>query len=193
MDFNRSQFSPTGYGKEKVAGLDTRRFPVERVYPEDIEEFCRRMTELPATANHGHTYRLPTEAEWEYACRAGSTLRYGFSDEPDKLGDYAWYRENSGNRPHEVGGKKPNFWGLHDMQGNVWEWCADWRGLDYYANSPAKDPTGPSSARLRVVRGGSWWYRVPEVFRCAYRIGPHPSDYTCLNGFRVAATIREGD
>jgi formylglycine-generating enzyme required for sulfatase activity len=98
-------------------------------------------------------YRLPTEAEWEYACRAGTKTHYYWGD--GIVGDYCWYKENSKNETHPVGGKKPNAWGLNDMSGNVWEWCNDWYG-SYSATSETTNPTGPTSGRYRVLRGGSW-------------------------------------
>jgi formylglycine-generating enzyme required for sulfatase activity len=128
--------------------------------------------------------RLPTEAEWEKACRAGSTTKYSFGDNESQLGDYAWYSSNSGRKTHPAGEKKPNDWGIYDMHGNVWEWCSDWYDANYYQNSPKKNPTGPASGTDRVLRGGSggadgglrsagrYWF-IPEFriggigFRCA--------------------------
>jgi formylglycine-generating enzyme required for sulfatase activity len=95
------------------------------------------------SAQEGQKYRLPTEAEWEYACRAGTTTRYSFGDEPEALGQYAWYVVNSNRRTHPVGEKKPNGFGLYDMHGHVWEWCYDWFDPFYYKRSPVDDPCGP--------------------------------------------------
>ena len=129
--------------------------PVEQVSWKDAQEFCRRLSALAEESTAGCAYRLPTEAEWEYACRAGSTTRYCFGDSVEDLGEYGWFW---GSKTQPVGQKKPNGWGLYDMHGNVWEWCADWYDQNYYGNSPASDPTGPSSSSVRVYRGGGWNY-----------------------------------
>ena len=102
-------------------------------------EFCDKVADIT-----GRDVRLPTEAEWEYACRAGSTTAWFFGDDPSKLGDYAWYKDNDGGKSHPVGQKKPNPWGLYDICGNVFERVADVYVKDYYANSPKEDPTGPA-------------------------------------------------
>lgn len=113
--------------------------------------YCRKLS-----VKEGKTYRLPTEAEWEYACRAGTTTIYSFGDDKSRLGDYAWSFSNAAGRyPQGVGLKKPNAWGLHDLHGNVWEWCSDRYDKDYYANSAQSDPIGPTSGSFRVLRGGS--------------------------------------
>jgi formylglycine-generating enzyme required for sulfatase activity len=149
---------------------------------DDAVEFCRKLSALPAEKAAGYVYRLPTEAEWEYACRAGTRTKYSFGDDESELGDYAWHASNSGNTTHPVGGKKPNPCGLYDMHGNVWEWCQDWHGD--YPSGAVTDPTGPSSGSYRVLRGGSWNY-FSEDCRSAYRYWYTP-DYRGLNlGFRV--------
>ena len=129
-------------------------------------------------------YRLPTEAAWEYACRAGTSTLYSFGDDEESLGEYAWHQGNSDRKTHPVGAKKPNYWGLHDMHGNVWEWCADWHGL--YASEEVSDPSGPETAANRVIRGGSWADDA-ECCRSAFRSGNEPQFRDLHRGFRVAA------
>ncbi|GIW90010.1 MAG: hypothetical protein KatS3mg109_0442 [Pirellulaceae bacterium] len=158
--------------------------PVENVSWNDAVEFCRRLSQ-----KEGKEYRLPTEAEWEYACRAGSTTRWSFGNDASELGEYAWYGGNSGGTTHPVGQKKPNAWGLYDMHGNVWEWCADWYDEVYYRTSPLDDPKGPDSGRFRVLRGGSWVYHRPGTFRCAFRYNGRPDLRYDAGGFRVARTL----
>ena len=136
--------------------------------------------------------RLPTEAEWEKACRAGSTTRYCFGESETQLSDYAWYDDNSARRTHAVGQKKPNAWGLYDMHGNVWEWCSDWYGGDYYENSQESDPEGPSSGSFRVGRGGSWYYDARDC-RSANRIIGSPGLRYELLGFRVSLVLADED
>jgi formylglycine-generating enzyme required for sulfatase activity len=157
--------------------------PVERVSWDDAVEFCRRLSALPDEHKAGRVYRLPTEAEWEYACRAGSTTRYCFGDDESRLGDYGWFDGNSGDQTHPVGRKKANAWGLFDMHGNVWEWCSD-RYADY-GRGDVTDPQGPSGASVRVFRGGSWLYPAWSC-RSAYRDGHAPSRRLFDLGFRLA-------
>jgi formylglycine-generating enzyme required for sulfatase activity len=101
-------------------------------------------------------YRLPTEAEWEYACRAGSRTQFYFGDSAEELKGYAWFEGNSQSQPHPVGQRKPNAWGLFDMAGNVWEWCNDFYGAKYFRDSPEDNPRGPQKGEKRVLRGGAW-------------------------------------
>ena len=129
-------------------------------------------------------FRLPTEAEWEWACRAGTRTRFCFGDDDGGLADYAWHEANSGNATHPVGAKKPNAWGLCDMHGNVWEWCGDWHDEYPKGWKPQVDPTGPATGSYRVLRGGSWFY-FPFVCRSAARIGSSPALGDVSIGFRV--------
>ncbi|MBM4284603.1 MAG: formylglycine-generating enzyme family protein [Deltaproteobacteria bacterium] len=154
--------------------------PVERVSWDDAQAFLAKLNQMEKTGQ----YRLPTEAEWEYACRAGGAARFSFGNDGAKLGEYAWYDQNSGGRTHPVGQLKPNAWGLYDMHGNVWEWCQDWYGE--YAAGPVTDPRGPSSGRFRVLRGGSWYLASQAFFRCAHRHRDRPTLRSDLVGFRVA-------
>jgi formylglycine-generating enzyme required for sulfatase activity len=139
-----------GNNPSRFTGDATR--PVENVSWEDVQEFIRRLN----TKEGGATYRLPTEAEWEYAARAGTTTAYSFGNDKGQLSQYAWYGDTSGSQTHPVGTLKPNAWGLYDMHGNVWEWVQDWYGP--YTAAAAVDPAGPSSGSYRVNRGGSWRY-----------------------------------
>jgi formylglycine-generating enzyme required for sulfatase activity len=157
--------------------------PVEQVSWEDAVEFCKRLSEKPGERESGWSYRLPTEAEWEYACRAGSQTAYSFGDDARLLKDFAWFSDNSNSQTHPVGRKKPNAWGLYDMHGNVWEWCGDWYG-DYPRGS-VTDPTGPNEGPYRVGRGGSGDYGAAGC-RSAFRDGPVPSVRGHDYGFRVA-------
>jgi formylglycine-generating enzyme required for sulfatase activity len=162
--------------------------PVGSVSWDDAQGFCARLSGLPEEQQAGRRYRLPTEAEWEYACRAGSTSRYGFGEAEADLGAYAWYQGNSDGKPHPVGQKKPNAWGLHDMYGNVWEWCADWYGDGYYAASPTDDPAGPGTGSLRVLRGGCWQNGASGC-RPSCRCRIDPGNRYGYQGFRLAMTV----
>ncbi|MDY0171238.1 MAG: formylglycine-generating enzyme family protein, partial [Thermoguttaceae bacterium] len=128
--------------------------PVEQVNWEDVQSFLAKVnatgTRRTPSAQTGHAardmkYALPTEAQWEYACRAGTTTTFSFGDDASQLDEYAWHRYNSGRQPQPVGRQRPNAWGLYDMHGNVWEWCANWFDEAYYANSPTDDPPGPGT------------------------------------------------
>ena len=155
--------------------------PVERVSYDDAHEFIGRLND----AEGDSLYRLPTEAEWEYACRAGSPDPWSHGADEDELGRYAWYSGNndpSGTKP--VGGKWPNRWGLHDMHGNVWEWAQDWFDPDYYGDSPRVDPAGPAAGDGRVVRGGKFSNNAAGV-RSAYRGVSAPGDRINTIGFRL--------
>jgi formylglycine-generating enzyme required for sulfatase activity len=126
--------------------------PVEQVSWEDCRLFAQRLSAKLG----GGKFSLPSEAQWEYACRAGSTTRYSFGDQESELRDYGWYVGNSRRTTHPVGQKRPNAWGLYDVHGNVWEWCADVYDTKYYRRSPVDDPPGPAEGADRVARGGGW-------------------------------------
>lgn len=157
------------------------KYPVEKVSWEEAKEFCQKLSKLTAKE-----YRLPSEAEWEYACKAGTQTRYYFGEEESQLGEYAWYKDNSGNKTHPVGEKKQNRWGLHDMSGNVWEWCEDdWH--DNYEGAPQDgkpwvEKDNPS--RSKVLRGGSW-YCFSWICRSTDRGKYVPKNWFNVHGFRV--------
>ncbi len=199
MVVNPSLFSSNGGGKKEVNGLSTDRHPVEDVSWLDAVMFCNKLSELEGCSQFyridgeavlvidwkGTGYRLPTEAEWEYACRARTTTRYSFGDEDASANEFAWFDGNSGGRTHPVGEKRPNGFGLFDMHGNAWEWCWDWYGGGYYGNSPAEDPRGPDAGPSRVYRGGGW-SRGPHYAQSASRYGNVPGPRHGYLGFRVA-------
>jgi formylglycine-generating enzyme required for sulfatase activity len=154
--FKMSETPVTQAQYEAVMGKNPSHFkgpdrPVERISWDDAKVFCERLSK-----ETGKKFTLPTEAEWEYACRAGTETNYYTGDEEDDLDRAGWYGKNSEIQTHEVKGKAHNKYGLYDMHGNVWEWCQDWFAEDYYSNSPGKDPKGPDTGSYRVLRGGSW-------------------------------------
>jgi len=156
--------------------------PVENVTWDDVQRFIRRLNEL-----EGADYRLPTEAEWEYTARAGSSSRFCFGDDNADLGEFAWYRGNADSRTHPVRKTKPNAWGVYDLHGNVLEWCQDWYG--HYPARLVDDPVGPADGIHRVVRGGSWYDDAHDL-RSANR-GFEPPEYSFLNaGFRLIRPVR---
>jgi formylglycine-generating enzyme required for sulfatase activity len=172
-----------------IVGNENADLPVENVSWHDAVEFCKKLSDLPEEKKAGRVYRLPTEAQWEYACRAGSKTAYSFDDEEGLLPEHGWFNRNSSNRTHTVGLLEPNAWGLYDMHGNVWEWCSDW--YEEYPKGAVSDPTGPKGGSGRVYRGGSWHY-VAAFCRSAIRgrLAPSYRDYNF--GFRVALSSQTG-
>ena len=159
--------------------------PVVQVSWDDAVKFCHELSALPEEQAAGRTYRLPTEAEWEYACRAESWTKWNFGKTASDIDEYAWYKRNSQSHAHPVGQLRPNAWGLFDMHGNVSEWCGDWYDEGYYQNSPSADPTGPTAGLKRVSRGGGWDSPAPNCrSACRFYAPNTPWDHL---GFRVAA------
>jgi len=175
---------------EKVMGVNPSKrrdpqCPVERTQWTDAVRFCNKCSELDGLApcynleswecNFAASgYRLPTEAEWEYACRGGTAGKFGFGNEAKDLPQYAWIKLNSQGRTQPVGQRQPNRWGLYDMHGNVWQWCNDWYGDIYYPESPRQDPRGPATGKMRVLRGGAWDC-APDKCRAAARYKEFPT------------------
>jgi formylglycine-generating enzyme required for sulfatase activity len=153
--------------------VDDSRHPAVMISWEDVQSFIGKLNQGEAS----EVYRLPTEAEWEYACRAGTTTRWSFGDDETQLGEYAWYDDNAWNvgeeYVHEVGTRLPNPWGLYDMHGNVWEWCWDWYGS--YSSGAQVDPVGPASGSYRVFRGGNFRNSALDT-RSAVRRRSTPED-----------------
>ncbi|WP_295384789.1 formylglycine-generating enzyme family protein [uncultured Thiodictyon sp.] len=160
-------------------GWGRGRRPVIKVSWADAVAYCVWLTEQT-----GRTYRLPSEAEWEYACRAGTQTRWSFGDDEQALGDHAWFNGNSGGQTHPVGEKRPNPWGLHDLHGNVWEWVQDHWHNNYQGATPDGRSWEDASGEWRVQRGGSW-ISFGRYLRCAYRHHYGPGGRFLFAGFRL--------
>ena len=207
------QYEVTQKSFQELMGRNPSRWtepknPVEQIRWRDAVEYCnarsRREGLTPCydpqswTCDFGaNGYRLPTEAEWEYACRAGTRTKYFFGDDPARLGTYACFKGNTTRGPSVVGSKQPNAWGLYDMGGNVWEWCNDFYKDDYYRRSPPLDPRGPQTSATRVLRGGCWNSRA-DLCRSGYRMDETPvftdtcfgRDISGFVGFRCVRSRR---
>jgi formylglycine-generating enzyme required for sulfatase activity len=178
--------SVTGSNPSAFTG-DLNR-PVDQVSWNDATNYCALLTQRELAAGRipaGSTYRLPTEAEWEYAARAGTSTRFFYGEDPDyaDLANYAWYQDNSDGQTQPVGQKLPNPWGLYDVYGNVWEWCQDWY-VDSYPGGTLIDPQGPAAGDYRVLRGGSWSTYM-TLCRSATRLADVPTDAFSNYGFRI--------
>ena len=183
--------NPSSFPVAKV-GNENADLPVENVSWDDAVEFCKKLSDLPEEKKAGRVYRLPTEAQWEYGCRAGSKTAYAFDDEEGLLPEYGWFKRNSSDRTHTVGLLEPNAWGLYDMHGNVWEFCSDRYGD--YPKGAVSDPSGPSGPKEgsgRVFRGGSWGLGAARC-RSAFRDWDAPSIRGSFLGFRVALSSQSG-
>lgn len=171
--------NPSEFKSDKV-GEDSRNFPVEKVSWEDVQQFISRLEQ-----RDGKKYRLPTEAEWEYACKSGGKdQKYCGGNNLDAL---AWYRDNSGNRTHRVGTKRPNGLGIYDMSGNVWEWCNDWYHRTYYQWGRATDPAGVDTGETRVSRGGGWDYAADSARAASRYSGSPDRRLGYILGFRLVS------
>jgi len=205
MNGNPAAFSPRGPQSVAVVGLDTDRFPVESVSWFEAVEFCNQLSRREKLAEYyrieqdvvsvggGAGYRLPTEAEWEYACRAGSETPFWPGSDLSRLSDAAWLGADGHERPHPVKAKSPNPFGLFDVHGNVWEWCFDWFGP--YVAQPVTDPSGPSRPDRvlsgRVMRGGGY-NTSPTTARSAWRFINSPENRYPFGGFRIARNVPTG-
>jgi sulfatase modifying factor 1 len=189
-DFYLGKYEITQRQWEKVMGripsfYRGKNNPVEMVTWNDVQRFIARLN-----SQSTRKYRLPTEAEWEYAAKGGGKReKYSGTSQEGELGQYAWYSKNPGNQPHPVGQKEPNGLGLYDMSGNVSEWCADWYDAHYYQKSPKNNPRGPVNGEFRVLRGGSW-FSLPRYVRAASRIWYGPGGWNYTIGLRLASPAR---
>jgi formylglycine-generating enzyme required for sulfatase activity len=192
MGRNPSVFSENGDRGSALNGEPSRQFPVDSISWEDAAKFCRQLSQIPDEQGLGRRYRLPTEAEWEYACRAGTTTAFHVGSALTGRSancNEGWTDENEENilplgRTATVGSYAPNAFGLYDMHGNVMEWCHDWYVGDYFDKSPPYAPQGPSLAASRVLRGGCWAHGAGDC-RSADRLRNSPQMRSLYVGFRV--------
>ena len=204
MGTNPSSFSPVGTGTRRITGVDTANLPVETVCWKDAAEFCAKLSQreklrkfnisagAAMTPHDRMVYRLPTEAEWEFGCRAGTTTRFWSGDEDEDLLQVGWFGANSGGRTHVVGELPANPFGLHDMHGNPWEWVQDWWDPNYYGqfqDRPAINPLGPTISGSQYVMRGGGWYRSASECLASRRGGGIPTHRHDFIGFRVSLVL----
>ena len=187
--FYMGKFPVTQEQYQQVMGTNPSVFngkdnPVDQISWDDAHDFCKSLS-----GKSGQIVRLPTEAEWEFSCRAGTITAYYSGDMQTDLDRVGWYRSNSKSTTHGVGQKEANAFGLYDMHGNVRQWCQDWWQPDYYSKSPAEDPQGPAEGSARVLRGGCWDF-LPWLCRSAYRLGLLPRGGGSYLGFRVVVPVK---
>jgi len=208
--FYMDRYQVTQQEYERLMGENPSRWkgardPVDQVRWSDAVKYCNARSreeglepcydlETWRCNFDANGYRLPTEAEWEYACRAGTKTSYYFGDDERKLRVFAWFEQNSGGRHHPVGQKLPNPWGLFDMHGNVWEWCNDFYKVDYYRESPERNPRGPDEGETKVLRGGCFSSK-PRECRSSHRYYENPAySDVCFGydiyGFRCVRPVR---
>lgn len=171
----------TGRKHDEPAFKQAGDHPVVKVNWDDAQSYCKWLSKKT-----DKTVLLPTEAQWEYACRAGSKTRFSFGDRDATLGEYSWYVVNSAKMTHSVAKKKANPWGLYDMHGNAWQWCSDWYGP--YSVADKTDPVGPKEGTFRVARGGAW-IAEPPACRSAFRCPNRPNNRAPEFGFRVTVAV----
>lgn len=183
---NPSYFSNQYYCEDDYTEINGTKLcpnkPVDQVSWNDIQAFLTKLNSTDAE----YSYRLPTEAEWEYTARAGTQTAFWFGDDSNKLGDYVWFGHNSDANTHTVGTKPANAWGLYDAQGNIMQWVSDWYG-DYQA-TPQVDPVGAPTGTNHVIRGGSWFPSGAHYLRAAYRFYSNPDLHSGDIGFRLVRT-----
>jgi formylglycine-generating enzyme required for sulfatase activity len=199
---NPSHFSKDGPGKAAVQGMETDDFPVDNVSWNDAQAYLKKLNVLAAEKHTGRLYRLPTEAEWEYACRGGTDVKEPFSLKKPSASLSSKQANFNGNAPYggaaqgpylqrtcKVGSYEPNPFGLYDMHGNILEWCEDWYGDTTYSEKDRKDPQGPKQGIYRMLKGGSWNYDA-QYCRSAYRNYSSVDYRSTISGFRVACVVR---
>ena len=186
-DFFIGKYDVTQAQYKKITGKKPSEFancgpdcPVENVSKKDADTFINKLNKVS-----GKKYRLPTEAEWEYAARSGGqNEKWAGTSIPEDLGEYAWFNDNSDLKPHPIGSRKPNGLGIYDMSGNVWQWCSDWYNDNYYTKSPKDNPKGIPSGFTHVVRGGSWNSPAGDI-RASHRDAFVPGYKDRATGFRL--------